>query len=413
MSRIAATNASAFFVFLMILTTALAVTACVNSSAATQPLEPNDIPSSPTLPINKETVEVSSTPTYVPEPPTFTPAPTETPTPSPTSTATSTSTPVPSPTPTPTPALRQLTEGGCCVQPFFSPDSRQILFLDKPDIQAPTGIYGVDVVNPQPEPVLVHEIVGFRSPDQTIVATIEGDLVRFVDEVNDKSWTVDTSGTWPRYSPDGSQILWTVTDREGPYDRRRSDIWLADLAGSNPRMIGSVVGGGFAGWLPDSQHILLINRDNLDEEERTLILHNLANDQQISLARERRLRGIEISPGGRWIAYFLTFSDEPEKDGLWVVSSDGQSQNKLDVPGFGAYRWRNDNTLLYIPMRISAEESMQLWAVDVSSNQRRPLSDPTSLIFSISNGDWEVSPDGQHIAFVNSVDQNIWLITLP
>jgi Tol biopolymer transport system component len=56
---------------------------------------------------------------------------------------------------------------------------------------------------------------------------------------------------------------------------------------------------------------------------------------------------------------------------------------------------------------------MQLWAVDVSANQSQPLTDPTSLSFSISNGDWELSPDGQHIIFVNSADQNIWLITLP
>jgi len=30
----------------------------------------------------------------------------------------------------------------------------------------------------------------------------------------------------------------------------------------------------------------------------------------------------------------------------------------------------------------------------------------------IANGDWAVSPDGRHVAFVESQDRNIWLLTL-
>ena len=336
---------------------------------------------------------------------------TETPIPSPTATATDTPSPIPSPTPGP--ALRQLLQGGCCVLPFFSPDSRQVLYIDKPGPDAPTGIYGVDITEPAATPELVNETIGFRSPDRTIVATIEGDLVRFQDEVSGRSWTVDTGGNRPRFSPDSSQIIWSATDLEGPYDRRLSEIWLADVDGSNPRLLLSVRGGGFVGWMPDGQHILLLTRDDPDKEERTLVRYDLATDQHTNLVREKRLRGVEVSPDGSWIAYFLTFADEPEKNGIWVVSADGSERFKLDVPAFGGYRWRNDNTLLLIPMRVSAEESMQLWEVDVKANVSRPLSDPAGLTFSISNGDWDVSPDGRYVIFVNSLDQNIWLIALP
>ncbi|MCB0225320.1 MAG: hypothetical protein KDI02_16650, partial [Anaerolineae bacterium] len=74
--------------------------------------------------------------------------------------------------------------------------------------------------------------------------------------------------------------------------------------------------------------------------------------------------------------------------------------------------WRNDTSLIFIPMRESAEESMQLWQVDVVTNESRPLTDPNNLVFSISNGDWTVAPDGSNVIFINSVDQNIWLIAL-
>ena len=108
--------------------------------------------------------------------------------------AQSTPTFTPSPSPTPTPALRQLTESGCCAQPAFSPDSSQILFIDKPAPNAPTGVYGVSLTGPLAPPTLVNETVGFRSPDQTIVATLAEDLVRLTDESSGQSWTLDTGG---------------------------------------------------------------------------------------------------------------------------------------------------------------------------------------------------------------------------
>lgn len=384
-------------------------TACNASSAATEPLKRNS--SFPT-----------SSPTASKNPPKFlkitpkssddstsTPHLTQSPTPTPTPTATT----IPTPSPTPTPSLRRLTSGGCCVQPFFSPDGKQVLFIDKPATDAPVGIYGVDLTDPQATPVLVNDVIGFRSSDRTIVATIEDDLVHFTNEKNGQSWTVDTGSNWPYFSPDADQILWVATDQEGPYDQRQSDVWLANLDGSDPRLLLSLYGGGFAGWFPAGERLLLIGRDNPADEEQTLIIYNLGISNRANLFSHKWLRGIEISPGGSWIAYFLSFSEEPTDNGVWVINTDSVERHKLDVPGFGPYHWRDDETLLYIPMRRSPEESMQLWAVDAATGQSWPLTDPASLSFSIANGDWDVSPDGRHVIFVSSTDQNIWLITLP
>ncbi|MBN1991912.1 MAG: hypothetical protein JW953_04365 [Anaerolineae bacterium] len=62
-------------------------------------------------------------------------------------------------------------------------------------------------------------------------------------------------------------------------------------------------------------------------------------------------------------------------------------------PGLRQYRWR-----------IHA---------DALTGLNQPLTNPTTLPFSIANGDWEVSPNGRSIIFVNSADPNIWLLTLP
>jgi hypothetical protein len=53
----------------------------------------------------------------------------------------------PAPSPTPGPVLRQMTTGGCCTQPFWSPDGTAIWFIDKPP-DLPSGVWAVDPAAP-------------------------------------------------------------------------------------------------------------------------------------------------------------------------------------------------------------------------------------------------------------------------
>jgi Tol biopolymer transport system component len=384
---------------LIILTFVAGLTACATSFAASTPEIPTP-PAATTTPAATSTAESLSVP-----PETATPLPTSTPTPPPTAT--------PLPTPTSTPSLRRLTTGGCCVAPYFSPDGSQVLFLDKPTAAAPVGIYGLTLADPDATPVLVNPTIGYRSPDQAILVTLKGDLANFTNEKTGQRWSVNTSGHRPEFSPDSHQILWTVADTEGPYDRRQSNLWLANLDGSQARLLLSLYGGGLSGWLPDGHRLLLSGRNNPDDDEVTMFIYRLDSGQRVNLFQHKQLRGVGISPGGQWIVYLVTFADNPADNGLWVIKSDGTARRKLDIPGFGAYRWRSDDTLLYIPMRKSTTDSMQLWAIDAATGRSYPLTDPAALPFSGGNGDWAFSPDGRQIIFVSSADQNIWLITLP
>ena len=70
---------------------------------------------------------------------------------------------------TPTPALQRLTTGGCCTQPFWSPDSQQVLFIDQPPPDAPLGIWGVSLNPPDATPALLTQRVAFYSRDLTYV----------------------------------------------------------------------------------------------------------------------------------------------------------------------------------------------------------------------------------------------------
>jgi Tol biopolymer transport system component len=237
-------------------------------------------------------------------------------------------------------------------------------------------------------------------------------LVRFLNETSGESWTLDTGGNWPRFSPDGRRILWVATDREGPYDERQSDVWLADLVGNNQHLLFTTFGGRTAEWLPDSNRILMIGRDQPGQEEQTLFIYDVDRAQRTNLYTHKQLRGGDISPGGSWVIYFLAFADNPAENGLWVINTTDTTRRRLEVPNFGSYRWRDDETLFYIPFRETPEASMELWAVEVTTGQSERLTNPDTFFFSISNGDWEVSPDGRSVVFLNNADQNLWLISL-
>ena len=376
---------------------------------------PSPTPDPPTATIAATRTAIAQLPTATETP--LPPSPTDTATATATPTVINTATPTPTNTPTatltPTPSIQQLTKGACCTQPFFSADSRQVFFLDKPSVADPVGIYAVTINNPEPAPVLISQNIGFRNPDQTLVANIDGNLVQLTNEETSESWILDTGGNWPRFSPDNSRILWIAADLEGPYDRRQSDVWLADISGENQRRLFTIYGTRTAAWFPDAQHFLMVGRDRPVDEEQTLFKYNVDTGQRTNLFSHKRIRGGDISPQGNWIAYFLTFADDPSENGLWIINAEDATRHKLEVPNFGAYRWRDDSTLLYIPFREEATSPMQLWAVDAVTGQSEPLTDPDFLPFSISNGDWDISPDGQYIVFVSSTDQNIWLITLP
>ena len=78
---------------------------------------------------------------------------------------------------------------------------------------------------------------------------------------------------------------------------------------------------------------------------------------------------------------------------------------------FGSYAWRDARRLLIIPFLPDAQYH-ELWEVVAETGETRRLIDPAITRLKVTNADWQVSPDGRHIAFVESSDHNIWLLTL-
>ena len=344
--------------------------------------------------------EATPSPDIPPTPPAFTASPIPSPTAS----------PVSSPSPQPGPVLIQLTSGGCCVQPFWSPEGQKILFIDKPAPDAPSGIWGVSRQGGAPE--LVAKRPGIYSADWRLLAYPEGGIT-FVENVEDgQRWSIANGGREVTFSPDGSQVAWTGGASGPPYDTVRRQVWVSQVDGSQAHPVIETYGGGFAGWFPDGR-LLVSGRLSLAESGQALwAVHPDAQNgaQPRELARGPRLHGATISPGGGWLAYAVTFAEDPDENGLWVVNVNSGEKKRLDV--FGAYRWRNEGQLLVAPLELG-EPWHRFLEVEVGSGQTRALTNPSVTPFKIANNDWAVAPDGSQIVFVSAEDLNLWLLDLP
>lgn len=322
--------------------------------------------------------------------------------------ATPTLPPTPSPSATPGPRLWRLTDNGCCVQPFWSPDGREVWFLDRPSPEAPAGIWGIPWTGGTPR--WVTDRLGVFSPDGRRRAYLEAGQTVIEDLEMGVRAIVPSGGRAVVFSPDGGWIAWEVGDREAPsLDRRVSTLWVARWNGEEARPVRRLVGGGFAGWFPDGQRVLVLTREAPGGDPFLAVL-DLRDGSLRPIAQGERLRGAQISPAGGWVAYQRLFSGDASQDGLWVVRSDGTEGRRLPV--FGAYRWRGEGRLLVIPLEPGAP-SHRVLEVDASTGEVRPLTDPAQVSFRIVGGDWALSPDGRRIVFVSAFDRNLWILELP
>jgi hypothetical protein len=318
--------------------------------------------------------------------------------------------PTPQPSPTPAVMIAPLTQGGCCVQPFWSPDGQRVMFIDKPSPQEPAGIWAVDLQGGAPE--FVTDKMGVYSADRQLFAYPQGGLT-YVERVADgQRWTIPNGGRVVTFSPDGEYVAWTGGQSGPPFDTARRQVWVSRYDGSQERNLASVFGGGFASWFPDGRLLISGRMDANEPGDAFWILDPLDGNVR-ELARGSRLRGGALSPQGSWLLYQVTFSENPDENGLWLVNTNSGERTRLEL--YGAARWRDEERLLVIPLDLQ-NEFHSLWQVDLRQGSRaaaRRLVDPQEIPFKVANGDWAVSPDGAHIAYVSAQDHNIWLLTLP
>lgn len=323
---------------------------------------------------------------------------------------TPTKTPARTSTPTPLTVLEatRLTSGGCCPYPSWSPGSKWVPFLDRPGPNEPAGLYAVPANGG--EITLVVERVGVYSRDWSQVAYRQDGQTLVERWADGMRWEIPNEGRTIRFSPSGRAVEWEVMSRGINFpDLRQRAIWLANFDGTQAREVVTVNGGQFVGWVGNEEEIIVTGR---------LAPYGPAGIWQISvengagrlLLEMEHPRSPLLSPEGDWLAFTVAFDLDQELNGLWVMRTDGSIVRKIEM--YGSYRWRREGVLLVIPLDLE-DPGSSLWQIDIVSDEKYKLTDPTVTSLPIANNDWQPSPDGTQIVFLSAEDRNLWVLPLP
>ncbi len=144
---------------------------------------------------------------------------------------------------------------------------------------------------------------------------------------NKGSWldSSESAGS-PKMSPDGQQVAYGWSNKDGSCDLR-----LIGIDGSNPRVVYNNRDLDWimpAGWSPDGKHILatFFGKDGTNQ----IVLFSVA-DGSVRLLKtlDWRITRPALSPDGRYIAYdFRPQEDSPQRD-ISLLSTDGKLESAL------------------------------------------------------------------------------------
>jgi hypothetical protein len=128
------------------------------------------------------------------------------------------------------------------------------------------------------------------------------------------------------------------------------------------------------------------------------------------LAEAKRPRSAELSPSGGWVVFYLAFQEDPSRNGLWIVGTNGGAPQSM--PGLASYRWGREGQLLLIPYAVD-DNALSLVELETSSGETRLLFEGSAFPGGIASNDWAVSPTGDHLVYRSAADGSLWIQSIP
>jgi hypothetical protein len=217
-------------------------------------------------------------------------------------------------------------------------------------------------------------------------------------------WQVNTGGQWAMLSADNTRLLWTVTPPSASLqDDPVTQVWASAADGSSAAVILEAANAS-AQWL-DGTRVLVASRSVITT---TLSVVDTALGTVTPLGSWNWLRSLSVAPGGGRVLFNLAFQGTPEASGLFALETQAGAV-PVRLPWFGAWRWRDADTLFYLPFQPETPYH-SLRAYDLRSGEDVALLSADVMPFTVSGGRWSASPDGDTIAFWNARDATIWVL---
>jgi len=297
-------------------------------------------------------------------------------------------------------AIRRFGYDGCCAGAWWNPlDPSRLFVIDGAPNQR-AAIFEFSATDSSIFNLIGQAPPPLTSPDGTHqVARVNGQIIirRLTDNVE---WTVDTSDTIPAFSTDNSRLLWQISPEVITAGENPVEVWISDTNGGNQRLIRAEENVS-AQWL-DEARLLIARREAITT---TLRVIDTNDGSETLLGAWDWLRGLSIAPGGDRLMFYLVYDDETS--GVYSLRTDSGAPAER-MPFFGAWRWRDAESVFYLPYTADAQYHTLSYYHLPSGDNRAFVTEP----FLVANGDWSVSPDGMRIIFLNALDRTLGLIEL-
>lgn len=303
---------------------------------------------------------------------------------------------------------RQITTDGCCPRHWWSATNPDLFYVvdGAAGQQAMTYSWSASAMSltgtlglaPMPE----------VSADESHEVLRENGQIIIRRRADNSTWAVQTENRMPSISAGSSRLLWTASDGISVPGQNApsSTIWISDINGQNARPIVSEAGVS-ARWLDDTRLLLSIAGEN---RSTSLDVYDTTNDQRFRLGTWPWLRNVTIAPGGGRIMFLVTSQPDLLVNGVYTIETvrDAQAQR---VPWFGAWRWRDADSVYYLPFNPS-EPYHTLTYYHIPTRENLVLTDPSTTPFLIANGDWDINADGSRVLFQSGIDGNLWVLEI-
>jgi hypothetical protein len=303
--------------------------------------------------------------------------------------------------------LRMLEPTGCCWEYWWHPTEAYRLYTIDGFAGQAAQVYVWDAPSGTLLAAVGYAPPLFYSPDYSHSLMLLQDGVQ-IQDITGAAWIVQTGGTIPAISPDNNRMIWTVRggDNVPGQDEPTNTVFISDIRGDGARMLLAEDGLN-ASWLDSNKLLLTISQRPYTRVE----IYDVTNDSRYTLGTWYRPRGFKLAPGGGRLMFYLASQPNPAENGIyWVDTSTIFGAEAHHLNWFGAYRWRDANSVFYIPFNPNSDIH-ELWIYDLESSTSRQLSSAEQS-FTVMNGQWSVNADGTSILFRHSIDRNLWFIDI-
>jgi len=228
-------------------------------------------------------------------------------------------------------------------------------------------------------------------------------------------------------APDGRHLLYVKGEADWKENRTVSHIWRFDIeSGAAMQLTYGERGESSPLWSPDGTHIAFVTQRGDDEHNQIYLMRTVGGEARRLTDHATAVGGLEWAPDGRFI-YFVASEEKPKEQKekekkeddvfaldedyqqrhLWRVTVESGEEERITEGDFsvGGYLPSRDGTAIALtraptPLYDDSDES-EVYVMGSGGGEPVRITDNH-----VPEGDVELSPDGRHVLFVSSANED-------